>query len=214
MLEHDVAYVRIAGFSANTPNDLRNSIEQLRSSHANKLAGVIVDLRNNPGGVLESAVEIADELLDRGIIVIAQGRTAEARFRMQAERGQLLAGVPLAVLINGASASAAEILAAALRDNGRATLVGRRTFGKGTVQTVIPLSGGRALKLTTSRYLTPRGVSIQDLGIAPDVAVEGIDEPPVGIGAPDSLPLAHRDRDVRIALDHLRAQRHRLAQVG
>jgi carboxyl-terminal processing protease len=161
-------------------------------------------VRNNPGGVLEASVDVADLFLDQGLIVSAIGRTPEARFKLEAEPGDVLNGAPLALLANGATASAAEILAGALKDNHRAAIIGRRTFGKGSVQTVIPLSGGRALKLTTSRYFTPSGISIQDRGIEPDLAVDGVEEPPVGLEAPDSLILARRDREVRIAVQRLK----------
>ena len=131
----------------------------------------MLDLRDNPGGVLDAAVDVADSFLDEGLIVTASGRTRDATFRHDAVPGDLLAGAPLVVLVNGGSASASEIVAGALQAHRRATVVGTRTFGKGSVQTVMPLSGGRAIKLTTSRYFTPSGVSIQGQGITPDVEV-------------------------------------------
>ncbi|MGA1376693.1 MAG: S41 family peptidase, partial [Steroidobacteraceae bacterium] len=169
-LDSRYAYLRIASFSDTTPADFRAVIARLRSELP-ELKGVVIDLRNNPGGVLESAVAVADAMLDQGNIVIARGRAADARFRMDAEPGQVLTGIEIALLVNGASASAAEIVAGALKDNGRALLVGRRTYGKGSVQSVIPLSNGHAIKLTTSRYATPSGTYINEQGIAPDVTL-------------------------------------------
>ncbi len=193
MLESGFAYVRIASFSETTRKDFDKVLRELSTSGS--LRGVVLDVRHNPGGVLEAAVEVADALLDSGNIVSATGRTAEANFRMDASRGQLLEGVPLVLLINGASASAAEILAGALKDNGRARLVGRRTYGKGVVQSVLPLADGRALKLTTSRYVTPAGVSIDETGIEPDVLLPGADVMPIA---------AREDAEVKLALRTLR----------
>jgi carboxyl-terminal processing protease len=193
MLESGFAYVRIASFSETTRKDFDKVLRELSTSGS--LRGVVLDVRHNPGGVLEAAVEVADALLDSGNIVSATGRTAEANFRMDASRGQLLEGVPLVLLINGASASAAEILAGALKDNGRARLVGRRTYGKGVVQSVLPLADGRALKLTTSRYVTPAGVSIDETGIEPDVLLPGADVVPIA---------AREDAEVKLALRTLR----------
>ena len=193
MLESGFAYVRIASFSETTRKDFDKVLRDLSSS--GPLRGVVLDVRHNPGGVLEAAVEVADALLDSGNIVSATGRTAEANFRMNASQGQLLEGVPLVLLINGASASAAEILAGALKDNGRARLVGRRTYGKGVVQSVLPLADGRALKLTTSRYVTPAGVSIDETGIEPDVLLSGADVMPIA---------ARDDTEVKLALRTLR----------
>ena len=193
MLESGFAYVRIASFSETTRKDFDKVLRELSTSGS--LRGVVLDVRHNPGGVLEAAVEVADALLDSGNIVSATGRTAEANFRMDASRGQLLEGVPLVLLINGASASAAEILAGALKDNGRARLVGRRTYGKGVVQSVLPLADGRALKLTTSRYVTPAGVSIDETGIEPDVLLPGVDVMPIA---------AREDAEVKLALRTLR----------
>ncbi|MSR08723.1 MAG: S41 family peptidase [Gammaproteobacteria bacterium] len=171
LLEPGYAYLRISQFSDTTGKDLRSSLVRLNQETAGGLRGVVLDLRDNPGGVLDAAVDVADSFLERGLIVTASGRSREATFRHEAAPGDLLAGAPLVVLVNGASASASEIVAGALQDNHRATIVGSRTFGKGSVQTVMPLSGGRAIKLTTSRYFTPSGVSIQGHGITPDVAL-------------------------------------------
>lgn len=161
------AYLRISHFTDTTPRDLKLALADLERQAGRALPGLVMDLRNNPGGVLEAAVAVADEFLDRGLIVAAEGRTAEARFRLMATPGDRLAGAPLTLLVNGGSASAAEIVAGALKDHGRAVLVGERTFGKGSVQTIMPLSDGRAIKLTTSRYYTPAGLSIQSAGIQP-----------------------------------------------
>jgi carboxyl-terminal processing protease len=177
----------------------------VRAAHGGKLRGLILDLRNNPGGVLEAASASADEFLERGTIVSADGRTGDARFHIEATPGDLAGGAPIVVLVNGGSASAAEILAAALRQNGRATLVGRKTYGKGTVQTILPLSDGEALKITTSRYYTPSGASINGVGITPDVLLGGPEAPPAELDAGTSTPtLAHRDPQVAAALAQLR----------
>jgi len=133
------------------------------------LRGLVLDLRGNPGGVLESATDVADEFIDSGMIVRAEGRAPDARFEIDATPGDVLNGAPVVVLVDAGSASGSEIVASALRDHGRATLIGERTYGKGSVQTVIPLRDGQALKLTTSRYFTPSGVSINKRGLEPDV---------------------------------------------
>lgn len=161
-------YLRITHFSETTAHDVEAAVGRLHAK-AGRLAGLVLDLRNNPGGVLEAGVEVADAFLDDGVIVTANGRTPEARFTLQARRGDISRGARIAVLVNAGSASAAEILAGALQDHGRAVVIGRATFGKGSVQTVLPLSGGQALKLTTSRYLTPTGKVIQNAGVAPDI---------------------------------------------
>jgi carboxyl-terminal processing protease len=204
LLESGYGYLRIANFSSNTPADVERAVDELQQQNGVALRGLVIDVRNNPGGVLESAADVADLFLDGGLIMSATGRTAEARFKLEAGPGDLLDGARIALLVNGATASAAEILAGALKDNHRASIIGRRTFGKGSVQSVIPLSGGRALKLTTSRYFTPAGISIQDRGIEPDLPIEGVEEPPLGVEAPDSLALARRDREVRIAVQRLK----------
>ena len=200
-----VAYLRVSEFTNATAAELARGIAAVRAANAGKLHGLIIDLRDNPGGVLEAASASADEFLEQGTIVSADGRVLDARFRMTATPGDIATGAPIVVLVNGGSASAAEILAAALRQNDRATLIGRRTYGKGTVQTIMPLSDGQALKLTTSRYYTPSGASINGVGITPDVLLDGTELPPaeldVGAGAPT---LAHRDPQVAAALAALR----------
>lgn len=189
-------YVRITHFNDATPRDLGQQLAQLQA--AQPLAGLVLDLRGNPGGVLESAVSVADDFLDSGVIVRAEGRTAESRFEMRASGGDLLHAAPLVVLVDRGSASGAEIVAGALRDHGRATLMGERTFGKGSVQTVVPLRDGLALKLTTSRYFTPSGASIHDRGIDPDVSLAGTQAPA------SALRDAVSDPAVQAALQYLR----------
>ena len=204
-LEPGYGYLRIASFTDTTPTDVERAIADFMAEQRAPLKGLVIDLRNNPGGVLESAVEVADSFLERGVIVTADGRSPEARFRMDATPGDLLRGARLVVLVNGGSASAAEILAGALRDQKRATLVGRRTYGKGSVQTVIPLANGRALKLTTSYYSTPSGAVINERGIEPDVLVDGVEEPPAELDAGNAASLLQRDREVRLALQTLKS---------
>ncbi len=160
--------------------------------------------------MLEAGVAVADAFLNDGVIVTADGRTPDARFRMEATPGDLIDGAELVVLVNGGSASASEIVAGALKDHHRAELIGHKTYGKGSVQTVMPLAQGGAIKLTTSRYYTPSGVSIHGKGIMPDLVAEGPEEAPadlrvVSSGKPD-LPLAARDHEVQLALDTLKAQ--------
>lgn len=214
-LDGGFIYARITTFSDTTALDFAAGIARLRRDLGARPRGVVLDLRNNPGGVLESAVEVADQLLDAGVIVTADGRTPAARFSMAASPGEVLPGVPVVVLVNGSTASAAEILAGALQDHERATLLGRRTFGKGSVQTVMPLSGGRAIKLTTSRYYTPSGRSIQGSGIAPDVEYDAIDAEPVDLeDARSRQTLAVRDAGVRAGLDVLRGDKPRSPAEG
>jgi carboxyl-terminal processing protease len=176
-LPGNFGYVRISQFSDSTPEDLAQALSGLvhpgsrAGTPFRPLRGLVLDLRGNPGGVLESAVSVADAFLDDGVIVRAEGRTPAARFEFQATPGDALDGQPLVVLVDGGSASGSEIVAGALRDHGRATLLGERTFGKGSVQTVIPLRDGQALKLTTSRYYTPSGISIHERGLEPDITI-------------------------------------------
>ena len=173
LLEPGYGYVRITHFSETTGGDLNKAIATLKSASPHgKLNGLVLDLRNNPGGVLEAAVAVSDAFIDDGPIVTANGRAPDSKFEMDATPGDQLDGADLVVLVNAGSASASEIVAGALKDHARATLIGRTTFGKGSVQTVMPLSDGRAIKLTTSRYYTPSGASIQQKGITPDIVVE------------------------------------------
>jgi carboxyl-terminal processing protease len=203
-LPGDFGYVRITQFSDSTPDDLVQAlsmlVHQAPKSAFRPLRGLVLDLRGNPGGVLESAVSIADAFLDSGVIVRADGRTPESRFEMSATPGDALDGQPLVVLVDGGSASGSEIVAGALRDHGRATLMGERTFGKGSVQTVIPLRDGQALKLTTSLYFTPSGTSIHERGIEPDIAIG-----PTEVGQARHAPVAPmKDAAVLTALQYLK----------
>ena len=176
ILDRSVAYLRLSQFNDTTADEVRLAIDEMmddaQDQTGNMLTGMILDLRNNPGGILDSAVDISDLFLDEGIIVSAQGRTPESRFVREAHHGDILDGAAIAVLVNRGSASASEIVAGALQDHQRATIVGTRTFGKGLVQSVMPLSKGRAIKLTTSHYFTPSGDSINGTGVQPDVLVE------------------------------------------
>jgi carboxyl-terminal processing protease len=206
MLTTDYGYLRITSFTDTTADEVERAVARLERRNAVRLKGLVIDLRNNPGGVLDSAVQVADDFLDRGVIVSAEGRTREARFRMQAKPGDITRGATLVLLVNGGSASASEILAAALHDNHRATLIGRRTYGKGSVQTIMPLSDGQALKITTSRYFTPAGTSINGIGIVPDTVLDGPEDPPAEMDVVDDAAratLSRRDAQVSLALQAL-----------
>jgi carboxyl-terminal processing protease len=202
--EPGYGYLRIAEFSDTTGDDTVAALRDLRKRNGAALKGLVLDLRNNPGGVLEGAVAVADAFLDGGLIVSARGRTPESKFEMSATPGDEMNGAPIVVLVNGGSASAAEIVAGALKDHHRATLMGRTTFGKGSVQTVLPLGEDRALKLTTSLYYTPSGASINHRGIAPDIELERDANPPTSAPAPDA-PLTERDAAVKRAIQELKA---------
>jgi carboxyl-terminal processing protease len=169
----DIAYIRITQFNEQTTEGLKKGIAELTSQiPSEKLKGFIIDLRNNPGGLLDQAISVSDAFLEKGEIVSTRGRNPEETQRFNARPGDLTKGKPMIVLINGGSASASEIVAGALQDHKRATLLGTRSFGKGSVQTIIPLgSGNGALRLTTARYFTPSGRSIQAKGITPDIEV-------------------------------------------
>jgi carboxyl-terminal processing protease len=208
LLEPGMGYVRISEFSESTGDDLEAALKDLRKHNGAPLKGLVLDLRNNPGGVLEAAVSVSDTFLDSGVIVTAKGRTPESKFEMDATPGDALNGAPIVILINGGSASAAEIVAGALKDNHRAKLMGRTTFGKGSVQTVIPLPGDRALKLTTSLYYTPSGVSINHRGIAPDIELERDPKPP-SVPVPANAPLLQRDPEVKRAVEELKLPTNR-----
>jgi carboxyl-terminal processing protease len=176
----NIAYIRITSFTEQTDVGLTAAMKKLKQEANNKLAGVVLDLRNNPGGLLDQAVAVADDFLDRGEVVSTRGRRADEAQRYNAHSGQIAEGLPMAVLINGGSASASEIVAGALKDHHRAVLIGTRSFGKGSVQTIIPLEAHGAMRLTTARYYTPSGRSIQALGIEPDIVVAAakIETPP------------------------------------
>jgi carboxyl-terminal processing protease len=204
-LEPGFGYVRITTFSETTPADLTRLISGLKRDNPAGLKGLILDLRDNPGGVLESGVAVADDFLERGVIVTADGRTPEARFEMDATPGDLIHGAPLVVLVNGGTASASEIVAGALKDHARAVLIGSRTYGKGSVQTVMPLTHGGAIKLTTSLYFTPSGASIQGKGIVPDIVEKERTQTSVeSAGGDGELRPLLRDRDVEIGLETLK----------
>lgn len=170
--EGNIAYVRITSFSEQTETGLRRAMSQLKKEIGPEFAGVVLDLRNNPGGLLDQAIAVSDAFLDRGEIVSTRGRSSEDTQRYNAKPGDHGKGRPVVVLINGGSASASEIVAGALQDHRRAIVLGTRSFGKGSVQTIIPLQGNGALRLTTARYYTPSGRSIQAKGIDPDIVVE------------------------------------------
>ncbi|MBW8055359.1 MAG: S41 family peptidase [Nitrospira sp.] len=172
LLEPGYGYIRITQFQANTTKNMKTSLSKLEKENGGKLKGVVLDLRNNPGGVLNAAVSVSDAFLKKGIIVYTEGRVADSKLTFEAQPDQVLEGAPLVVLVNGGSASASEIVAGALQDNGRAVIMGTKTFGKGSVQTIMPMSNGAALKLTTARYFTPSGRSIQATGIEPDIVTE------------------------------------------
>ena len=169
LLEPGYAYLRISTFQADTGTDFQKQLAQLQAQAGGKLKGLVLDVRSNPGGLLTAAVQVADDLLDKGVIVTTRGRIAVSDARFEATPGDLMKGAPVVVLADAGSASASEVLAGALRDNGRARIVGSRSFGKGSVQTVLPLDNGDSVKLTTARYYTPSGKSIQATGIVPDV---------------------------------------------
>jgi carboxyl-terminal processing protease len=168
----DVGYIRLTTFNEQTTANLQKAVEDLKKQLGPKLKGYIIDLRNNPGGLLDQAISVSDAFLDQGAIVLTRGRNLEETQRSNARQGDITDGQKLIVLINGGSASASEIVAGALQDHHRATVVGTRSFGKGSVQTIIPLGSNGALRLTTARYYTPSGRSIQAKGIDPEIVVE------------------------------------------
>lgn len=172
MLEPGYGYIRINSFQANTPASLNKAIARLDKANKGPIKGLVLDLRNNPGGVLNAAVEVSNAFLNHGLIVYTKGRMPDSDLRFDATPGDILHGAPMIVLVNGGTASAAEIVSGALKDNRRALLVGTRTFGKGSVQTVLPLSQDTAVKLTTALYYTPNGHSIQAEGIQPNIVIE------------------------------------------
>lgn len=172
MLEKNYGYVRLSQFQVHTGSDLLKSLEKLKKENNGELKGLVLDMRNNPGGVLQAAVDVADAFINDGLVVYTKGRLPDSDMQFSATPGDHLKGVPIVVLINGGSASASEIVAGALQDHHRAVVMGTTSFGKGSVQTVLPLHNNRALKLTTARYYTPGGRSIQAEGIVPDIQVD------------------------------------------
>jgi carboxyl-terminal processing protease len=173
MLDDGYGYIRISQFQVNTGEEVTKALAKLKKeNHNQKLKGLVLDLRNNPGGVLQAAVEVADDFLTKGLIVYTKGRMANSELRFNADPTDQSEGVPLVVLINGGSASASEIVAGALQDHKRGVLMGTTSFGKGSVQTILPLNSDHAIKLTTALYYTPNGRSIQAQGIVPDITVK------------------------------------------
>lgn len=184
IIDDHFIYVRVSQFQSNSGDDLTRAIQTLKKSQGAKIQGLVLDLRNNPGGILDSAVQIADAFLDRdklksydNLIVYTKGRLPGNQLKEKAHAGDILNGAPMVVLVNGGSASASEIVAGALQDYHRAIIVGTQTFGKGSVQTVLPLKDNRGLKLTTALYYTPAGRSIQATGIKPDIVVNNVKIP-------------------------------------
>ena len=173
MLEPGYGYLRISTFQTDTGPQVVRQLRALAGQAGGPLSGLVLDLRSNPGGLLNAAVEAADALLEKGLIVTTKGRLPYSNASYHAKAGDLIAGAPVVVLVDAGTASAAEVLAGALSDHGRATIMGSRTFGKGSVQTVVPLENGDSVKLTTARYFTPSGKSIQARGIRPDVVLRG-----------------------------------------
>ncbi|MGB1109177.1 MAG: S41 family peptidase [Gammaproteobacteria bacterium] len=175
MLEPGYGYLRVTQFQSKTGETLRDTLSDLKKENDGDLRGLIIDLRNNPGGVLNAAVAVSDAFLNKGLIVYTEGREESSRLSFNATPGDMLNGAPIVVLVNGGSASASEIVSGALQDHHRALIVGEKTFGKGSVQTILPLNNGSAVKLTTARYYTPSGRSIQAKGIEPDIILAGLE---------------------------------------
>jgi carboxyl-terminal processing protease len=193
-VEGDLGYIRITSFTEQTESGVKNAVDRIKQQVGNKLRGVVLDMRNNPGGLLDQAIAVSDAFLDKGEIVSTRGRRGDEAQRFNAKPGDLLSGLPIVVLINGGSASASEIVAGALQDHRRAILLGTRSFGKGSVQTIIPMGNQGAIRLTTARYYTPSGRSIQAQGIDPDIVVE-----PARLEKVDQ-PRGRRESDLRGAL--------------
>lgn len=175
LVEPGYGYIRISQFQSATAEEFAGKLNELIESNGAELDGLVLDLRNNPGGVLQASVAVADSFLEEGLIVYTEGRLPSSQLKYRASGKDVLAGAPIVVLINDGSASAAEIVAGALQDHKRAQLVGTTSYGKGSVQSVMPLSGDRAIKLTTAYYYTPDGRSIHKIGIEPDITVESVD---------------------------------------
>ena len=192
----NIGYVRLTTFSDTTTSGLEKSVDEIKKELGKKFQGLILDLRNNPGGLLNQSISVTDSFLNQGEIVSTQGRKDNDTSRIFAKKGDIIDGKPMIVLINSGSASASEIVAGALKDHSRAIIVGTRSFGKGSVQSIIPLAGNGAMRLTTARYYTPSGISIQAKGIEPDIVVEaGITE------LTKQMPANRREENLRGALD-------------
>jgi carboxyl-terminal processing protease len=177
MLDNGYGYVRIAQFQEKTDEDLSKALKSLQDEAKKPLSGLVLDLRNDPGGLLDQAVKVADHFIEDGLIVYTEGREKDAKMQFFAKKGGKEPNYPIVTLINGGSASASEIVAGALQDHKRAVVMGTQSFGKGSVQTIIPLSDDSGLRLTTARYFTPKGRSIQAKGITPDIVVERLELP-------------------------------------
>ncbi|MCF6322875.1 MAG: S41 family peptidase [Gammaproteobacteria bacterium] len=190
-LEPGFGYVRITQFQSHTGSDLKEAINELKKENNGALNGLILDLRNNPGGVLNAAFEVSDAFLERGMIVYTEGRINDSALEFKATPDDSLEGAPLIVLINSGSASASEIVAGALQDHKRAVIMGSKSFGKGSVQTILPMNNGAALKLTTARYFTPAGRSIQAEGIVPDIPLDRINL--TAANEPEFAPVTEAD---------------------
>jgi carboxyl-terminal processing protease len=195
-VEDNVGYIRITTFNQQTMPGLEASVEKIREEIGEEIEGFVLDLRNNPGGLLDQAIAVSDAFIDQGEVVSTRGRESEDSQRFNAKPGDLAEGLPIVVLINGGSASASEIVAGALQDHNRAIIMGTRSFGKGSVQTIIPLGGHGAMRLTTARYYTPSGGSIQAKGIEPDLIVEQASI------ETDSAGPQRREADLRGALEN------------
>lgn len=174
LMDDGFGYLRISQFQSKTSTNLADALGGLRKNYGKPLRGLVLDLRNNPGGVLNAAVEVSDAFLESGTVVYTKGRADDSELRFNATPGDAMEGVPIVVLVNGGSASASEIVAGALQDHKRAVIMGEQTFGKGSVQTILPLNNGSAIKLTTARYYTPSGRSIQAEGVKPDIILDRV----------------------------------------
>ncbi|MDC1209781.1 S41 family peptidase [Pseudomonadota bacterium] len=194
---NNVGYIRLTTFSDTTTEGLKTAVEKIQKEIGDNFLGLILDLRNNPGGLLNQSISVSDAFLNQGEIVSTKGRKKDDASRVFAKKGDIINGKPLVVLINSGSASASEIVAGALKDHSRAIIIGTRSFGKGSVQSIIPLAGNGAMRLTTARYYTPSGISIQAKGIQPDIIVEaGITE------ANKDKKKNRREENLRGALDN------------
>jgi carboxyl-terminal processing protease len=206
--EEDIGYIRVTTFNEQTESKVREALDGLDTELGERMKGVVLDLRNNPGGLLEQAVQVADVFLDRGEIVSTRGRRPDSIQRFNSRQGDLLEGRPMVVLINGGSASASEIVAGALQDHDRAIVMGTPSFGKGSVQTIMPLPGHGAIRLTTARYFTPAGTSIQAKGITPNIEVRQSRVEVIDEGA------ARREADLRGRLENEQVEAEQSAEEG
>jgi carboxyl-terminal processing protease len=210
LLEDDFGYVRISSFQSRTGKAMKDAIAALKKENKGPLKGIVLDLRNNPGGVLNAAVDVSDAFLKRGLIVYTEGRIKDSEMKFSAAPDDVLNGAPIVVLINGGSASASEIVAGALQDHKRAVIMGEKSFGKGSVQTILPTSNGGAIKLTTARYYTPSGRSIQAEGIEPDVVLARVKLE--SLGAPKYKQI--KESDLSRHLDNGKQDEHKSKAEG